>query len=201
MSFPAIPHNPYGQQPGPSSRTATRSSLAYSAAAGIPGYPQGGPVPGMPPFAGWGARAGATLIDCLIAGLLPLMLIGVGYARFISAVVDASGNCTDLNCPAPDFPAAPSSSCHRRPADPRRRPLLCYREGSTGQTPGKKALGIRVLREVDGSRSASAWRSSAACATGWTQLACYIGYLWPLWDEKKQTFSDKIMHTVVVKPQ
>ncbi|MGI9123797.1 MAG: RDD family protein, partial [Mycobacterium sp.] len=25
---------------------------------------------------------------------------------------------------------------------------------------------------------------------------CSIGYLWPLWDAKRQTFADKIMHTV-----
>ena len=25
---------------------------------------------------------------------------------------------------------------------------------------------------------------------------CYIGYLWPLWDDKRQTFADKIMTTV-----
>ena len=29
-------------------------------------------------------------------------------------------------------------------------------------------------------------------------LACYIGYLWPLWDPKKQTFADKIMKTAVL---
>ena len=29
-------------------------------------------------------------------------------------------------------------------------------------------------------------------------LACYIGYLWPLWDAKRQTFADKIMSTVVI---
>ena len=29
-------------------------------------------------------------------------------------------------------------------------------------------------------------------------LVCYIGYLWPLWDAKRQTFADKIMTTVCV---
>ena len=29
-------------------------------------------------------------------------------------------------------------------------------------------------------------------------IVCYIGYLWPLWDEKRQTFADKIMTTVCV---
>ena len=30
-------------------------------------------------------------------------------------------------------------------------------------------------------------------------LPCYLGYLWPLWDAKRQTFADKIMSTVVVE--
>jgi hypothetical protein len=30
-------------------------------------------------------------------------------------------------------------------------------------------------------------------------LPCYVGYLWPLVDEKKQTFADKILKTVVIK--
>jgi uncharacterized RDD family membrane protein YckC len=27
---------------------------------------------------------------------------------------------------------------------------------------------------------------------------CYIGFLWPLWDTKRQTLADKIMQTVVI---
>ena len=30
-------------------------------------------------------------------------------------------------------------------------------------------------------------------------LPCYLGYLWPLWDDKRQTFADKICSTVVVR--
>jgi hypothetical protein len=29
-------------------------------------------------------------------------------------------------------------------------------------------------------------------------LPCYLGYLWPIWDARRQTFSDKIMNTVVL---
>jgi len=28
-------------------------------------------------------------------------------------------------------------------------------------------------------------------------LACYLGWLWPLWDAKRQTFADKLIKTVV----
>ena len=27
---------------------------------------------------------------------------------------------------------------------------------------------------------------------------CNLGYLWPIWDAKKQTFADKIMGTLVI---
>ena len=30
------------------------------------------------------------------------------------------------------------------------------------------------------------------------QLICYIGYLFPLWDDKRQTIADKLMTTVCV---
>ena len=29
-------------------------------------------------------------------------------------------------------------------------------------------------------------------------LPLYLGWLWPLWDAKRQTFVDKVLHTVVV---
>jgi uncharacterized RDD family membrane protein YckC len=30
------------------------------------------------------------------------------------------------------------------------------------------------------------------------QFICYIGYLFPLWDDKRQTIADKLMSTVCV---
>ncbi len=30
---------------------------------------------------------------------------------------------------------------------------------------------------------------------------CGLGYWWPLWDEKNQTFADKVVGTVVVRAQ
>ena len=29
-------------------------------------------------------------------------------------------------------------------------------------------------------------------------LPCNLGYLWPLWDQKRQTFADKVLSTVVL---
>jgi hypothetical protein len=30
------------------------------------------------------------------------------------------------------------------------------------------------------------------------QLICYVGYLWPLWDGKRQTLADKMLGTVCI---
>ena len=73
------------------------------------------------------------------------------------------------------------------------------RQGKTGQTLGKKQVGIYVVREADGQFTGGGMaivRSIAHIVDG---IPCYIGWLWPLWDSKKQTFADKIMGTVVVK--
>lgn len=70
------------------------------------------------------------------------------------------------------------------------------RQGRTGQSVGKKALGIAVVR-VDGRRvmgpGLAFGRYLAHILDAWS----VIGYLWPLWDAKKQTFADMICGTIV----
>jgi uncharacterized RDD family membrane protein YckC len=77
---------------------------------------------------------------------------------------------------------------------------LAYMAGTTGQTPGKKAVGIHLLRESD-----VRFLGFGLAVARWflhllDTFACRIGWLWPLWDEKNQTFADKIVHSVVIKP-
>ena len=38
----------------------------------------------------------------------------------------------------------------------------------------------------------------ADTSAGHARSACYFGWLFPLWDAKRQTFADKIIGTVVV---
>ena len=77
---------------------------------------------------------------------------------------------------------------------------LIYREGTTGQTPGKKMVNIRVLREADGQPLGFGMAFVRKICHAVDGICC-LGYLWPLWDAKKQTFADKIMSSVVVKSQ
>lgn len=172
---------------------------------GYPGYPpQGGNLPyGMPPLASWGARVGATLLDTLIVMLVPTGLITAGYVRFIAKAVDRQHECDDngvSNCQLPHIQGSALSLILLGSA------LsiiaffyLCYREGSTGQTPGKKIVGIRLLREADGSSLGFGLAFGRRLLHFIDGAACYLGYLWPLWDDKNQTFTDKIVHTVVIK--
>jgi uncharacterized RDD family membrane protein YckC len=66
-----------------------------------------------------------------------------------------------------------------------------YFHGRTGQTPGNAVLGIRVLdietREVIGYGRAFI-RALVAIVSA---LVILIGYLWMLWDGRKQTWHDK----------
>lgn len=227
VSYPPGPGNPYGQQPPqqpygypqqppaqPGYGYPTQPQPPYGAVPpqaqgpyGYGGHPGGpaGPVPGMPPFASWGARVGATLIDFLVAGLVPMILIGIGYAQFIAEVVDAARACDQsgtYSCPAPTMPGGAIALIGLGFLLSLAGSLfLCYREGKTGQTPGKKALGISVLRELDGRPLGFGMAFVRRLCHGLDGAACYIGYLWPLWDDKKQTFADKILNSVVVKTQ
>lgn len=74
-----------------------------------------------------------------------------------------------------------------------------YLEGSpSGQTVGKRAVGIRV---IDFHTPTSI---GYARALGRTVIAYFIspilllGYLWMLWDKEKQTWHDKVASSVVV---
>ena len=60
---------------------------------------------------------------------------------------------------------------------------------------GRRHQAVRSSRR---SRSVPACRFVRQLAHIVDSLVCYLGWLWPLWDSKNQTFADKIMSTVVI---
>jgi uncharacterized RDD family membrane protein YckC len=70
-------------------------------------------------------------------------------------------------------------------------------QGSTGQSIGKGVAGVRVVREDDGQVLGTGMSLVRSLAHIVDSLACYVGWFWPLWDAKRQTFADKIMKTLV----
>ncbi|GGQ21146.1 RDD family protein [Streptomyces virginiae] len=211
MSF-GDPNNPYGQQP-----PQGQPGYGQQAPQGVPpqygypqqpapgaapqyGYPQQTPPPahygaypppgmpgvpaGMPPLAHWGLRFGAYLLDMLIIAGPMYALIGLGSAfagdeagDSIAGVLGLVGMLYALGMGI----------------------FQLYKEGTTGQTQGKKIVGISLHREADGATLGFGMAFVRKLAHFLDSMACYLGWLWPLWDAKKQTFADKVCSTVVVK--
>jgi uncharacterized RDD family membrane protein YckC len=74
-----------------------------------------------------------------------------------------------------------------------------YLEGSaSGQTVGKKALGIRVIDFQTGGPIGFGRALVRYIGRIISAIPCLLGYLWMLWDREKQTWHDKIATTVVV---
>lgn len=69
----------------------------------------------------------------------------------------------------------------------------------TGQTLGKKMMGLRVIT-TDG-ENPGFWRAIGRAVIGyWLSSAVFsLGFLWMLWDDQKQTWHDKLFGTYVVK--
>ena len=77
---------------------------------------------------------------------------------------------------------------------------ICIRQGRTGATIGKSVLAIRLVN-ADQQPIGPGWAFLRNILHIVDQLPCAclpLGYLWPIWDDKKQTFSDKIMSTYVI---
>jgi uncharacterized RDD family membrane protein YckC len=70
--------------------------------------------------------------------------------------------------------------------------------GKTGQSWGKKVLGIRLVSEQTGQPIGAGMAFLRDICHFVDGIICYIGFLFPLWDAKKQTLADKIMNTIVV---
>jgi uncharacterized RDD family membrane protein YckC len=75
---------------------------------------------------------------------------------------------------------------------------IYFTGGPSGQTIGKRILGIRVIDFGTGGsigRGRAVIRYIGQIISSWI---CYLGFLWMLWDREKQTWADKMATSVVV---
>lgn len=72
-------------------------------------------------------------------------------------------------------------------------------QGRSGQSLGKRALGTRLVRASTGEPVGFGRAVGRLVAHLLNGLPLGLGYLWPLWDEHRQTFADKVCGTVVVQ--
>ncbi len=70
--------------------------------------------------------------------------------------------------------------------------------GRTGQTIGRRQQGITMISEETGQPIGPLMAFVRDIAHMADSFICYIGWLFPLWDSKRQTLADKIVKTVVV---
>ncbi|MFC6285489.1 RDD family protein [Nocardioides sp. GCM10027113] len=197
---------------------------AQSAPYGQPGYPYppAGPAYGHPgvqtgvqggaqvghshglPLAHWGKRVAGALLDGLV--FLPLYIVG------LVLVFAALGEPTTVSGTDPFTGAATTTTSYD---DVNAGLILAavgfflgaiafaiwnqwIRQGRTGRSLGKQWVGIRLVREATGQAPGIGLNIGRSFAHFLDSAAFYLGWLWPLWDAKRQTFADKICSTVVV---
>lgn len=137
-------------------------------------------------LAEWGSRAGGYIIDYLIAGapFFVLYLIGAMLSSSGSGGAAAIGALFVLIGAAVYFGLLL---------------WIIYQEGTTGQSIGKRQMGIRLVSAQTGQPIGFGMAFLRKIAHFLDGLVCYLGFLWPLWDDRKQTFADKVCNTIVVR--
>ncbi|MEU4249414.1 RDD family protein [Amycolatopsis sp. NPDC026612] len=169
---------PYGQ-PSPYGQQAPFGQQAPYGQQQAPYGQQGAPFGPPRNYANWGQRAGALLIDIspvLVIDLLALVVTASGAQGF-GAALYGLGALAGLGW-----------TIYNR----------WIQQGNTGQSLGKRVLGIKLISEHTGQPIGAGSAFLRDLCHIVDNLPCYIGYLWPLWDDKSQTFADKILNTVVV---
>ncbi len=75
---------------------------------------------------------------------------------------------------------------------------LGYKSGTTGVTFGRSVAKTKLVSEATGQTIGVSNGIIRQLAHIVDSIICYIGWLFPLWDAKRQTLADKIMKTVVI---
>jgi uncharacterized RDD family membrane protein YckC len=152
-------------------------------------------------YASWLARVSAALIDRLI----PLAIVVLGGAVEFSTRGSA---CIQLD---PEYSIGPYCATGNSVLGVTvwvASLLLAvafsiwnigYLQGRSGASLGKRVLKIRLLKERTGQPIGFGPALLRQLAHFADALFCFVGYLFPLWDAKKQTLADKIVKTVCVR--
>ena len=166
------------------------------------GYQQQPPPPGygyqpqaaQGAYANWGQRVASALIDGVITSA-PIFVTYIIAIAIAAASQSASGGTTTGITGLGAFLVVVGYLAGLGLAIWN----VFIRQGTTGQSLGKQALGTRLVSLQTGQPIGAGLAFVRQICHFLDSLPCYVGYLWPLWDEKRQTFADKIVGTVVVR--
>ena len=141
----------------------------------------------------WGQRVRARLID-LGPTYLGLIIFYAGYLVSVIELSRSSGS-------TPDFETAAVAMIIGLSVILASLAWVAYNRwiiaGKTGQSMGKRMTKIRLIGE-ETNTPIGAKNAFIRDLVHILDALSLVGYLWPLWDAKKQTFGDKIMRTIVV---
>jgi uncharacterized RDD family membrane protein YckC len=139
-----------------------------------PQWTPGGPTG---PRAGFWRRFAALLIDGLIVGVIGIALLIAGAAADSEALIAIGYILWTIGFIAYD---------------------IYFHGSASGQTVGKRVLGIRVIDFSTGGSIGYGRATIRVLGRILSQIPCYLGYLWMLWDKENQTWHDKLANDVVV---
>lgn len=173
-----------------------------------PGYGQAPPAYGQAPagygqvapnYASWGSRVGAALLDGLIAFGIFLIPLIVGFVIMLqnAEVNEVTDELTGVEPLGVIILILTGIGYFA--FDIWNRGI---RVGTTGQSLGKKVVGISVVKAdtgafLGGGGGFLRW----LVATVFSGISCLglIDVLWPLWDDRKQTLHDKVVSSVALR--
>lgn len=72
-------------------------------------------------------------------------------------------------------------------------------QGRTGQSIGKKMTGLKIVKADTGERIGVGRNFLREVMSFFFNYICFLNFLWPLWDEKHQTWHDKVVSDIVIK--
>ena len=141
-------------------------------------------APAGRPFASWGSRVGAYVIDTSIAGAAYVVLF------LIAAGLDLAGAPLLVFIP---FSGGGVLVFWLLPA--------IFMARTNGQTIGKRALGIRVVR-TSGATTGFGWSLAREGPVKFLlSLLFVVDQLWPLWDRENRALHDFVVRSRVVREQ
>jgi uncharacterized RDD family membrane protein YckC len=154
-------------------------------------------------YAGFWVRLGSMLLDGLLYGFFSLIFVIPGVVLLRVAFDDCYRLSDDsISCPdgALNGGALAAGIVVLAVGVIVVFVMIIRALGRTGQTWGRKAVGIKVVSKDTGQPigigSALGRQLFASFISG---TVCYLGYLWMLWDQDKQTWHDKVVGSVVIR--
>jgi uncharacterized RDD family membrane protein YckC len=141
-------------------------------------------------MAGFWSRFGAALVDGILIGIVVSIVAAILGIEQFTDTSDQTG--ADFS-----FRVTPAYQLLNLLLA---LPYYAYLEGISGQTLGKRLLGIRVVGADNVQPGVGIGRGIGRYfARILSAIPCGLGYFWMLWDDEKQTWHDKLAGTKVVK--